>query len=120
MVAARLTLEHPGSVIPLSKHCSVESMFILSVTVSVFGTDIKFLMAHAQCLSAYQLLFTLAPTVNNLVISIIQSGQWTQVKFMLTCVVQERDYQFPHINGLAARLEPGDNSITIEKKFSVS
>jgi hypothetical protein len=69
---------------------SVQSMFVLPVTVNVFGTDIKCLVAHAQWLPTYQLLFTPAPTTNNLVISIIQSGHWTQEKFILTFVAQEQ------------------------------
>jgi hypothetical protein len=56
MVAARLTSERPGSVIPGSKniYCT-GSTFIAAVTADVYETDTKGVVVHARCFHTYQI-----------------------------------------------------------------
>jgi len=59
LVAAGLTSERPGSVIPLSKkniYCTV-SAFIASVTVGICETDRTQFVVREQCLPSYHLAF---------------------------------------------------------------
>ena len=62
VVAARLTSERPGSVIPLSKNIYfTASTFVASVTVDVSETDGKRLAVRAQCFASYQPAYSLPP-----------------------------------------------------------